>query len=151
MWWPDQSPRAPIKRITLLCHGQGPSELVQKLESQGYTIDRCLLEQVPPAGQDIAAVLDEQGPFVESMDATAFAQLKTFINSIQSSGGLLWITRQPIVECQDPRLAQAIGLSRTLRNETTADIAVCEVSTQLLPPLQFIVWNTGPSRSRQLC
>ncbi|KAM0563316.1 hypothetical protein ACHAPJ_001034 [Fusarium lateritium] len=102
----------------------GPSELVQKLESQGYTIDRCLLEQVPPAGQDIAAVLDEQGPFVESMDATAFAQLKTFINSIQSSGGLLWITRQPIVECQDPRLAQAIGLSRTLRNETTADIAV---------------------------
>ncbi|KAF4958908.1 hypothetical protein FSARC_10906 [Fusarium sarcochroum] len=123
----------PTKRITLLCHGQGPSDLVQELESQGYTIDRCLLEQTPPVGQDIVAVLDEQGPFVESMDATTFTQLKIFVNSIQNSGGLLWITRQSSVECQDPRFAHTIGLSRTLRNETTADIAVCEVDNITSP------------------
>ncbi|KAF5551122.1 polyketide synthase [Fusarium phyllophilum] len=121
------------KRITLLCHGGGPSELTRELEAQGYAVDRCFLDQTPPLGQDIMAVLDEQGPFIESMDADGFTKLKTFVNSIQNPNGLLWVTRQSSVECQDPRFAQTIGFTRTLRNETSTDIAACEVDSITSP------------------
>ncbi|KAG7416204.1 Highly reducing polyketide synthase gloL [Fusarium oxysporum f. sp. rapae] len=134
----------PKKRITLLCHGEGPSELTRELEAQGYTADRCFLDQTPPLGQDIMAVLDEQGPFIDSINANGFAQLKTFINSVQNPNGLLWVTRQSSVECQDPRFAQTIGFTRTLRNETSTDIALCETRSQdgvLGPDLEYVISN----------
>ncbi|KAF5984768.1 putative polyketide synthase [Fusarium bulbicola] len=123
----------PKKRITLLCHGEGPSELTRELEAQGYAVDRRFLDQTPPPGQDIMAVLDEQGPFIESIDAEGFTKLNTFVNSVQNPNGLLWVTRQSSVECQDPRFAQTIGFTRTLRNETSTDIAVCEVDSITSP------------------
>ncbi|KAF4434567.1 polyketide synthase [Fusarium acutatum] len=133
LWVKRESKNTPKNRITLLCHGEGPSELARELEAQGYAVDRCFLDQTPPLGQDIMAVLDEQGPFIESINADGFAQLKKFINNVQNPNGLLWVTRQSSVECQDPRFAHTIGFTRTLRNETSTDIAVCEVDNITSP------------------
>ncbi|CVK99497.1 uncharacterized protein FMAN_02337 [Fusarium mangiferae] len=69
----------------------------------------------------------------ESINGNGFTQLKAFINSVQNPNGLLWVTRPSSVECQDPRFAQTIGFTRNLRNETSTDIAVCEVDNITAP------------------
>lgn len=126
---PEQKP-SPAKRITLLCRAEAPAAFVAELETRGYQIDRCVLGQAPPAGQDVVALLDEGGPFFEKIDASAFTQFKGFVRAVHEQGaGMLWVTRPASVGCRDPRWAQAIGAIRTLRSELSVDIATCEIES----------------------
>ncbi|KAK2602238.1 hypothetical protein N8I77_008788 [Diaporthe amygdali] len=126
---PEQRPY-PAKRITLLCRAEAPAAFVAELETRGYQIDRCVLGQAPPAGQDVVALLDEGEPFFEKIDASAFTQFKGFVRAVHEQGaGMLWVTRPASVGCKDPRWAQAIGAIRTLRSELSVDIAICEIES----------------------
>ncbi|TVY41639.1 Highly reducing polyketide synthase [Lachnellula subtilissima] len=123
-----QSQKAIVKRITLLCDkGLEPNSMVEELEAQGYEIHRCSLGEIPPEGQDVLALLDEEQAFFNNIDSTKFAEFKAFIHSLRSSG-ILWVTRLSNVGCQDPRYAPVIGLARTLRSEMAIDFAVCEIN-----------------------
>ncbi|KAI8258243.1 polyketide synthase, partial [Colletotrichum sp. SAR 10_98] len=129
---PEQKP-SPVKRITLLCCAGAESPaaaFVAELETRGYLIDRCVLEQTPPVGQDVVAMLDEGEPFFENIDSEAFMQFKEFVRAVHEQGaGILWVTRPASVGCTDPRWAQAIGAMRTLRSELSVDIATCEMES----------------------
>ena len=116
------------KRISLLCRDEkadtGP--IFQKLENQGFDVIRCTLNDTPPPGQDVVALLDRDGPFFENIDATFFDSFKRFLHNLNNSG-VFWVTRLSQMHCQDPRFAQAIGAARTMRSELLIDFATCEV------------------------
>ncbi|KAL2017252.1 hypothetical protein VTK56DRAFT_2364 [Thermocarpiscus australiensis] len=122
-----QLPHPPTKRITLLRDGNDTDLdlIVQELEARDYQISRCSLDQIPPQGQDVLAVLEEDQPFLENMDSARLKSLKSFLDHL-GGAGLLWVTRLSSIGCRDPRYAQVIGLVRTLRSETAIDIATLE-------------------------
>jgi acyl transferase domain-containing protein/SAM-dependent methyltransferase len=117
-----------IRNVTLLCRSitMASSPILQELENRGYKVTRCTLHDVPPPGQDVIALLDEDSPFFEDIDAATFEAFKSFLLNLGDSG-LFWVTRLSQICCQDPRFAQAIGTARTIRSELLIDFATCEV------------------------
>lgn len=134
--------RATGKRITLLRATEcpAPTSLVQELESRGYEIQQCSLREIPPADQDVLALLDEADPFFENIESARFAAFKTFVSNINNAG-ILWVTRPSNVGCRDPRYAPIIGLARTLRSEMGVHFAVCEAERLSLAGVSHAVLN----------
>ncbi|KAH7371058.1 hypothetical protein BKA66DRAFT_498750 [Pyrenochaeta sp. MPI-SDFR-AT-0127] len=120
-------PEEPTKKLTLLCNENKtePSHLVKELEARGYVISHVTLDQTPPAGQDVLALLEEDQPFFEGISNTRLSDFKSFIGKLENSG-ILWVTRHCSVGVTDPRYAQTIGLIRTIRSEMALDIATLE-------------------------
>ncbi|KAH8805416.1 hypothetical protein F5884DRAFT_846143 [Xylogone sp. PMI_703] len=115
------------KRVTLLYNTETSAlnPLIHELESKGYEIVFCTIEDTPPHGQDVIALLDRDGPFFDNIDSPSFENFKKFVASLDGSG-ILWITRLSQIECPDPRYALVNGLSRTMRSELAIDFATCE-------------------------
>lgn len=132
-----RKPSGPAKRVTLLSESSADaasSLIVQELEGRGYVIDRFSLGQIAslPRGQDILALLEEEQPFFEAMDESKLTQVRSLLSSL-GDNGLIWVTRLSNVGCTDPRYAQAIGLVRALRSETSKDIATLETEKIVTP------------------
>ena len=132
----EARPRHPAmltKRITLLS-GVTKTEpsIIAELERRGHKIDHCSLEETPPPGQDVLALVEQELPFLENLDSDRLSKFKTFLSHL-GSACLLWVTRLSNVGCTDPRYAQVIGLLRTLRSEMGIDIATLETDKSLSP------------------
>ncbi|KAI5927620.1 hypothetical protein F4810DRAFT_648575 [Camillea tinctor] len=104
---------------------QGP--IAGELARRGYSTTLCSLSDAPPANTDVVSLLDTSRPFLDTMSADEFAQLKSFVVSLSSSAGLLWVTGLSQVGVRDPRYAQIVGLARTFRSELEVQFATCEV------------------------
>ena len=124
--------KAPMKKITALYNEQGPivTRVLSQLEKEGYQIAMCKLDDTPPAGQDIISLLDAEKPYFENMniDEAQYSTFKTFIHSLRDQG-ILWVTHLTEIGCRDPRYAQVLGLSRSIRSEQLADLATCQVDS----------------------
>lgn len=114
--------------VTLLCPNSttGLDAIAQQLESRGYEVHRCALEDPMPPGQDVIALLDIYEPFFENIEAPTFEKFKAFLKRLRASG-VFWVTRLSQMHCSDPRFAQAIGAARTFRSELLIDFTTCEV------------------------
>ena len=114
--------------VTLLCQSStsGSCLIAQQLESQGYEVHRCTLEDSMPPDQDVIALLDINEPFFENIEAPTFEKFKAFLQKLKASG-VFWVTRLSQMHCTDPRFAQAIGAARTFRSELLIDFTTCEV------------------------
>ncbi|KAL6890027.1 hypothetical protein GGI43DRAFT_425686 [Trichoderma evansii] len=133
----------PTKKVTILSESSAESSrsrpITEELLARGYEISYCNLADIPPASQDIIALLDEQTPFLEQLDATKLEKLRTFIDNIANSG-LLWITQPSQSQCADPGFAQIHGLARCIRSELGIAFATCEADdTQSLRGRQAVV------------
>lgn len=120
--------KLPAKRVTLLMSDKLVHEthmVSSELEARGYAIDRRSLGQTLPQGQDIVALLEEEEPFFEDIDAVRLDQFQSMFRGL-GNDGLLWVTRLSNVGCTNPKYAQVIGLARTLRSEMAIDFAVLE-------------------------
>ncbi|KAF2462908.1 uncharacterized protein BDR25DRAFT_298851 [Lindgomyces ingoldianus] len=130
-----QAPKAPIKRMTLLVIDGNVSSsnlLTSELKARGCGIDQRSLGQTLPQGQDIIALLEEEEPFFEEIDAIRLTQFQLMLRGL-GNDGLLWVTRHSSVGCTDPRFAQVVGLARTLRSEMAIDFAVLEIDKVASP------------------
>ncbi|KAJ5100126.1 polyketide synthase [Penicillium argentinense] len=119
----------PKKRVTLLTLAESTSvsSILRALESRGYAIHHCGLQDVPlPAGQDVIAFLDDEGSFFENMDETRFESFKNLVKNLKECG-ILWVTGLSQIQCHDPRFGQINGIARTIRCEMIVDFAICEV------------------------
>ncbi|ETS84328.1 hypothetical protein PFICI_02353 [Pestalotiopsis fici W106-1] len=105
-----------------------PSRLEAELQARGYELCHCTLQDEPTPGQDILALLDDEGPFLDDIDAGRLDDLKRFVARI-CEAGLFWVTRASQSVCNDPRYAPIIGLARTIRSETAIDFATCETES----------------------
>ena len=116
------------RQVSLLCkdQDQNTSPILEHLETQGFTVAKCTLQDKVTPGQDVIALLDNDGPFFQDIDADTFGSFKKFLQCLENSG-VLWITKSSQLNCRDPAYAQIIGLARTIRSELLIDFATCEI------------------------
>lgn len=132
-----EHPAAPsVKRISLLTLKSNAGEketspIVEELNARGYEIDYVQLGQTPlPTNQDVLAMLEEDEPFFDKLDAEKLDHLKVLYSDLSSTGaGLLWVTRHSTVGVSDPRHAQVTGLIRTWQSELAMDLGTVQVKT----------------------
>ncbi|KAJ5297689.1 Acyl transferase/acyl hydrolase/lysophospholipase [Penicillium antarcticum] len=122
----EQPPR---KIVTLLTYSgskcAGP--ILQRLESRGYTVHCCGLQDMHiPIEQNVIALLEDEGPFFEDMNDERFGSFQALIEGLKNCG-IFWITGLSQIQCQDPRFGQINGIARTIRSEMLIDFATCEV------------------------
>ncbi|KAJ4364877.1 hypothetical protein N0V95_000627 [Ascochyta clinopodiicola] len=126
----DVNPVIDNKTVTILAyenHGKNVEALSQKLESRGYTVNKCSLgDQVPEESQYVISLLEEESPFFEDIDDHKFKTLQKLVANI-GERGLFWLTRPSQMQSTDPRYATVIGAIRSIRHEDTIDFATCEV------------------------
>jgi acyl transferase domain-containing protein len=124
-----QAAAKPRRNITLLCSNL-ESSFTQKydqiLQKHGYAVTRCLLESIPPPGQDVISIIDGEEPFFNNIDANSFETLKQFLLRIQDVG-IIWLTHLSQLGCRNPAYAPILGYARTARSELLIDFATCEV------------------------
>lgn len=122
----------PMKKVTALFEQEGTAitQILSQLEREGYQVSKCKLDDVPPSGQDVISLLDIEQPFFDTIDEAHFLSFKAFLLGLQDRGvGMLWVTHLVDIGCRDPRYAQVLGLSRTIRTEQLADLATCQVDS----------------------
>ncbi|OKP09596.1 Lovastatin diketide synthase LovF [Penicillium subrubescens] len=119
--------------ISLLCDSSTQLPLVAEIENKltrsGYMVEHSTLKDPPKPGQDIVSVLDLQEPFLERISEQRFNDLVQFFHALDAESGVLWLTRAVQVNCKDPRWAQSLGFTRTIRNELAVDVATLELDT----------------------
>ncbi|KAI0008838.1 hypothetical protein F4779DRAFT_628218 [Xylariaceae sp. FL0662B] len=115
------------KQVTLLtvdrdCDDGGIS---QELSRRGYRVFHRGLDENPELDTDVISLLDKDGPFLDSLTANTYDRFKTILEHI-GTRSLTWLTHLSPVDCTDPRYAQVLGLSRTLRTEPGIRFAVIQ-------------------------
>jgi SAM-dependent methyltransferase len=122
----ENIPKASVTLLTL-SESENSKLVFRCLEDRGYDVRCCTIHDMPlPAGQDVIALLDEQGPFFENMEDLRFDLFKELIENLEGCG-IFWVTRLSHIQCQDPRFSQIHGIARTIRSELLVDFATCEV------------------------
>ncbi|KAJ5675621.1 polyketide synthase [Penicillium macrosclerotiorum] len=121
--------RVSKKEVTILTlpESENGTQISRCLQSRGFTVQSSLLSDAPlPAGRDIIALLDDEGPFFENIGEHRLEAFKKLISTLKDSG-IFWITGLSQMNCQDPRFGQVQGIARTIRSEMLVDFATCEV------------------------
>ncbi|KAF5023550.1 hypothetical protein F66182_4417 [Fusarium sp. NRRL 66182] len=123
-------PKEAPKSVTVLT--EKPKELTQQvldlLERDGYAITHCGLDHLPPTGQDVLSLLDLEKPFFDGLDEARFQKLQSFVVNL-GDAGILWLTSLSQIGCRNPQYAQVLGFARTIRSETLAEFATCEIDS----------------------
>lgn len=118
------------KTVTVLGYeqtGKNVDAVSQKLQSRGYTVNKCSFgEDIPQETQYVVSLLDEESPFFEDIDQHRFQTLQKLTANI-GDRGLFWLTRPSQMQSNDPRYATVVGAIRSIRHEDTIDFATCEV------------------------
>ncbi|KAF7556654.1 hypothetical protein G7Z17_g1229 [Cylindrodendrum hubeiense] len=113
----DEASRDLAETVASLLQGQG---IVASLHD--------LAKPLPSTTNDIVSVIDLHSPFFENIDADKYRTFQDLMNHLSElQRGIMWLTRASQVKCADPRWAQIIGASRSIRNELKVDIATCEL------------------------
>jgi acyl transferase domain-containing protein/SAM-dependent methyltransferase len=117
------------KAVTLLCdvNQEHAGSLSRNLESRGYTVNQCRLDDELPESQDVISLLDSSHAIFENINVCRYEAFQQMLNGLGGGSGILWITHACQVQCEDPSYAQIIGVARTIRTEMLLDFATCEV------------------------
>ncbi|EZF68429.1 hypothetical protein H105_08950 [Trichophyton soudanense CBS 452.61] len=119
-----------IEAVTLDADEPHQLTVTMVLDKEGYQVVKCKLGDIPPAGQDVISLLDVENPIFHDIKEAHFLLFKTFLLGLQDrDAGMLWVTHLIDIGCKDPRYAQILGLSRTIRTEQLADLATCQVDS----------------------
>ncbi|KAE9569129.1 Highly reducing polyketide synthase [Colletotrichum fructicola] len=87
-----------------------------------------IADGLPVNCHEIIATLDMEAPFFENISAPALSSFQDLIAAASKSHtGIFWLTRSSQLRCSDPRWAQTIGTTRSIRSELSLDLATCEV------------------------
>lgn len=100
--------------------------LTSLLETRGFTVNHCTPDSLPPANQDVIALLEKDSPFFTSVTEPQFELFKNLLQNLDTAG-LFWVTRPSQLHCIDPAYAQVVGAARTIRSEMAVEFATCEV------------------------
>ncbi|KAI8626908.1 acyl transferase domain-containing protein [Xylariaceae sp. FL1651] len=115
------------KRVTLLTvNRESDVESIElELDNRGYHVFRRSLDENLEPETDVISLLDQDGPFLDSLNPNNYDRFKAILEEI-GSRKLVWLTHLSPIECADPRYAQVLGLSRTLRAELGLFFAVVQ-------------------------
>ncbi|KAI1826773.1 hypothetical protein F4861DRAFT_545304 [Xylaria intraflava] len=115
------------KQVTLLTtdHDSDVGAISQELANRGYRIFRRSIDEDPEPGTDVISLLDKDAPFLDSLTPNTYGRLRAILERI-GTHNLVWLTHLSPVDCKDPRYAQILGLSRTIRTETGMNFTVIQ-------------------------
>ncbi|PPJ57411.1 hypothetical protein CBER1_01404 [Cercospora berteroae] len=121
-------PAEKSKAVTILEYASTDrgNALADLLAKNGWKVDRSDLGAALPASQDVIALLEEETPFLESPSEENFKAFQAMLADLAESG-LFWVTKLSQINCTNPRFAQIIGASRSIRNEELLSFVTCEV------------------------
>lgn len=117
------------RSVTVLCDrpNEGISQrLINDLRQDGFVVYISGLGELPRQGQDIVSTLDLESNFFENISEERFSSFQSVLRH-QKSQKILWLTAPSQILCKDPRAAQTIGMSRTIRSELAIPFATLEI------------------------
>jgi len=117
------------KRLTILYEGTNTQHLAgieSVLRKEGYDLDFCTINEVPPPRQSIVSFLDLNRPWLHAISKSEFNAFKDFLANLKDSA-IIWITEASQVNCRDPRFSLILGLARTIRLELQIDFVTLEL------------------------
>ncbi|KAI5456752.1 KR domain-containing protein [Mariannaea sp. PMI_226] len=98
------------------------------LADGGFDSSQHNISDSLPLDNDIISVIDLHSPFLDNIELSNYQKFHALVMGLdQSKTGILWLTRCCQVGCIDPRWAQIIGTTRTIRTELGIDFATCEL------------------------
>ncbi|KAI1118030.1 hypothetical protein F5Y14DRAFT_447438 [Nemania sp. NC0429] len=115
------------KEVTILtvdCE-EDVSYISQELSKGGYRVFHRGLSENPEPNTDVISLLDKNEPFLDSLTPNTYDRFRTILEHI-GTRNLVWLTHLSPVDCTDPRYAQVLGLSRTLRADPGIRFAVIQ-------------------------
>ncbi|KOS22576.1 Lovastatin nonaketide synthase [Escovopsis weberi] len=132
--------QAPIERkpVTFLYRGEvceSTQRLKDAFEDAGHAVTLTEFGGSVCPDQDIIALLELHDPFVDNISEPDFDRLMGILRGLDSTR-IVWLTRSCSMGVSDPRFAQILGLSRTLRSEKHVSFTTFEVddiSSLVLP------------------
>ncbi len=80
-----------------------------------------------PTGQGIISCLDLETNFFENITEESWKVFNGFLRSFGTQK-LLWLTKPTQIKCQDPRSAQTLGVTRTIRSELALHFHTLEIN-----------------------
>ncbi|KAG6359882.1 hypothetical protein INS49_010935 [Diaporthe citri] len=105
------------------------------LKSRNIKARTCSIDEKIPAEDILAFFLDLAAPHVYNLTE---AEFRPFIELLsEHKRPIVWVTTPSQIACGDPRPSMILGLARTLRSETKADITVVEADVEAVHPAQL--------------
>ena len=98
----------------------------RSLTEHGFEVDDCVFGDLPRSSQDIISLLDLESPFIDDIKEKEFEQFKVLLDGIGTSG-ILWLTKNVQMGCDEPQHSLFLGLARTVRNELSIPLATLEI------------------------
>lgn len=117
------------RKVTILCSypDQGvPQSLTASLSKLGWDVTHCKLGSPPPEDRDIICCLDMESNFFEDMTTERFSAFQSLLRSLKTQI-FLWLTSPVQINCKDPRSAQTLGVTRTIRSELSLPFYTLEI------------------------
>ncbi|RYP44832.1 hypothetical protein DL768_008731 [Monosporascus sp. mg162] len=111
--------------------GHVATAVYMALERHGFAVKLVSLADVPHG--DVIPILDfeQESPFISDITPENYALFKGFVSRLQTSSGILWLTKACQIRCTEPQYAQILGLARTMRSELAVDIATLELDDDI--------------------
>jgi hypothetical protein len=117
------------KRVTFLYRGEATPTIEsykRSFEKAGHVVDLCCFGNDLPSGQDMISFLELDAPFFDGINGPDFEQWIKIASGIETTT-LLWLTHCISMGTNDPRYAQVLGFTRTLRSEKHISVTTLEI------------------------
>jgi len=102
--------------------------LADSFSPRDWEVTNCQLGDELPKDQDIISCLDLETNFFENITEKTFTAFQVLLRSI-GNNKLLWLTKPTQIKCSDPRSAQSLGVTRTIRSELALHFYTLEIDT----------------------
>ncbi|KAI0439264.1 putative polyketide synthase [Xylaria telfairii] len=110
-------------------------EIRTYLETRQVAVDVCIFGQALRPHQPVISLLDLQEPTLHSFSKDSFDTMMNYLKSHKTC--IIWAMPISQIDCEDPRAAMMLGLSRTARNELSLHLLTVE--TDSVTPHQIVV------------
>ncbi|KAH8884913.1 beta-ketoacyl synthase domain-containing protein [Thozetella sp. PMI_491] len=120
---------AAVTKVNVLCRDSlhpVVSEATDLLTARGFNLEFFIIGQELPQTGPTLCLLDLEGAYLYSMQASEYAAFKQSLLSVQD-GGMLWVTGASQIDCKDPNFSLILGAARTLRRENSIDLVTMEL------------------------
>ncbi|KAF5721025.1 polyketide synthase [Fusarium mundagurra] len=96
------------------------------LETRGWNVTLRAIEDQIPLDRDIISCIDLEAAFFEDISQKMFNKFQEFIQCLGSTN-VLWLMPPTQAGCSNPRSAQTLGVTRTLRSELGLNLYTLEI------------------------
>jgi NADPH:quinone reductase-like Zn-dependent oxidoreductase/2-polyprenyl-3-methyl-5-hydroxy-6-metoxy-1,4-benzoquinol methylase len=117
-------------RITILSadsEGEVARSLAEHYLARDWEVTICGLGDGLPQDQDIVSCLDLETNFFENITEQSFTAFQALLPSM-GTNKILWLTNPSQIKCHNPRSAQTLGVTRTIRSELALQFYTLEIN-----------------------